>query len=357
MYHAASAAPGPSHGWTTLSILMADHSPDPSLFWSYVNGYQRSAAIRAAVDHDLFTAVAEGAVTAPAVAERRGIPERGVRILLDYLAAGGFFTKSAGRYELTPDSAVFLDKRSPAYLGGMIGFLQHPLERRHFWEASECVMNGTIPAGREEMLTAEHEVWGEFARAMKALMAPMADFMAGVVADGAGETLKTLDIAAGHGLFGIAVAKTIPQAQVVAQDWAGVLQEAEANAAKAGVADRHQLLPGDAFEVDFGTGYDLVLVTNFFHHFSRADCVRLMKRIHSATKPGSRVVTLEFIPDDDRTGPAEAVQFGLTMLVNTPAGDAYTFSEYAAMFEQAEFGPSRLVQPPFGPQQIVVTQR
>jgi methylase of polypeptide subunit release factors len=70
-----------------------------------------------------------------------------------------------------------------------------------------------------------------------------------------GQPAKVLDIAAGHGLFGIAIAKHKPGAHIVAVDWAQVLEVAKENAAKAGVADRYTVVPSSAFEVDFGGGY------------------------------------------------------------------------------------------------------
>src|SRR5829696_2314334 len=89
--------------------------PSPLLFFETINAYQRSAALKGAIDIELFTAVAGGSDTVPALAKRVGAAERGVRILADYLVILGFLTKAGERYALTPDAAVFLDKRSPAY--------------------------------------------------------------------------------------------------------------------------------------------------------------------------------------------------------------------------------------------------
>ncbi len=331
--------------------------PNPSLFWEAVNGYQRSAAIRAAIDHDLFTAVAEGADTAAAAAQRRAIPERGVRILLDYLTAVGFLTKSEDRYALTADTAAFLDSRSPSYLGGMVDFLQSEPQRDSFLELTETVRRGTIPDNRDDALGVEHPMWVSFARSMAVMMAPMAKLIAGLAAEEAGPRLRTLDIAAGHGLFGIAVARALPQARITAVDWLGVLSIAEENARQAGVADRHQSLPGNAFEVDLGDDYDLALVTNFFHHFDRPGCLRLMRKLHAALRPGGRLITLEFIPNEDRVTPPDAAMFSLTMLAGTPSGDAYTFADYDSMCKEAGFAESRLIEPPFGPQRILIARR
>jgi hypothetical protein len=336
--------------------MLESHMPDPSLFWESINGFQRSAAIRAAVDLDVFTAIAAGANTPPAMAEMLTASERGLRILCDTLTVWGFLTKSGETYALTPDSAFFLDRRSPAYLGGMVGFLQHPFHRQNFDRLADTIRRGT-PPDLEDSLTIENEVWVEFAHSMVGMIAPLADFLAQVAVKGASGPLRVLDIAAGHGLFGIGVAKAYPEARITAVDWPKVLEVAQANAQKAGVSDRHELRPGSAFDVDLGEGYDLVLVTNFYHHFDQPTCVKLAKRFHASLEPGGRMLTLEFVPNSDRVSPPAAATFPLIMLANTPAGDAYTFEEYDAMFKEAGFGPSSVIDPPFGAHRVVVSQR
>jgi len=237
----------------------------------------------------------------------------------------------------------------------MVKFLQHEEQRNNFLGLTKVVKLGTIPDTRADSLGVEHPMWIEFARSMQGIMAPAAEFMANIAAEGAGDSLKTLDIAAGHGLFGIAVAKRCPRAEVVAVDWPGVLAVAEENARAAGVADRYSLLPGDAFKADYGSDYDLALLTNFFHHFDRGTNVSLMRRVREAMRPGGRVMTLEFVPDDDRVSPPEQAMFAIIMLVNTPLGDIYTLSEYDAMFREAGFGDSKLIELPNAPQRLIVT--
>jgi 2-polyprenyl-3-methyl-5-hydroxy-6-metoxy-1,4-benzoquinol methylase len=167
--------------------------------------------------------------------------------------------------------------------------------------------------------------------------------------------MRVLDIAAGHGLFGIAIAQRNPQAHVTAQDWAPVLEVAREHAQKAGVGDRYRLLPGDAFEVDLGAGNDVVLLTNFLHHFEPASCERLLKRIAASLAPGGVVATLEFIPNEDRVSPPPTARFALTMLTTTAAGDAFTFKEYEAMFRTAGFSRNALHALPESPQSVILS--
>jgi hypothetical protein len=91
-----------------------------------INAHQRTEALKAAIELEVFTAIGEGNTTVSAIANRCQTAERGMRILCDYLTIMGMLTKTDNQYALTLDSATFLDKRSPAYLGGTIGFLSTP---------------------------------------------------------------------------------------------------------------------------------------------------------------------------------------------------------------------------------------
>jgi ubiquinone/menaquinone biosynthesis C-methylase UbiE len=192
---------------------------------------------------------------------------------------------------------------------------------------------------------------------MVAMMGPASEAIAQIVGAAGMETCKVLDIAAGHGIFGIAIARHNPRAEVYALDWQNVLPYARANAEAAGVAERFHEIPGDAFEVDFGEGYDLVLLTNFFHHFDQPTCVRLMRKVHAALREGGRAVTLEFVPDETRVAPPASATFPLVMLSSTPAGDAYTFSEYEEMFREAGFARSESHPEAAAPQHVIVSYK
>src|SRR5881394_3524019 len=97
--------------------------PNPQLLWDTLNGYQRTAALRAAIELDLFTAVGEGATTVEELSKRCNAAARGTRILCDFLAVIGFLSKHSGAYSLSPTAAAFLDRRSPAYMASMVQFI------------------------------------------------------------------------------------------------------------------------------------------------------------------------------------------------------------------------------------------
>jgi len=331
-------------------------SPSPELLFTTINAYQRTAVIKAAIELEMFTAIGEGNTTAEAIASRCQSSERGARILCDTLVINGFLTKEAGQYRLTPDSALFLDQRSPAYLGGVIEFLLDPMMVAGLSDVAGAVRKGGTTISAEGTVSPENPVWVKFARAMMPMMMPSAQAMAQLIRVDADRKIRVLDVAAGHGIFGIAFAQANPNVEVTALDWASVLTVASENAAKFGVADRHHLLPGSAFDVDFGGGYDLILLTNFLHHFDVPTNEALLKKVHGALAEGGRALTLEFVPDEDRVSPPMMASFALMMLCSTAAGDAYTFAEYERMFANAGFSQSQLHELP-PTQRLIVSHK
>ncbi len=323
-----------------------NHQPSPQLFFAAVTAHQLTSVIKAAIELEVFTAVAEGKTTAATIAERCQASERGMRILCDNLVINGFLTKQAGQYGLTQDSAFFLDRKSPAYLGGAIEFLLDPMMIAGAGDIANAVRKGGTTISSEGTVSQENPVWVKFARAMMPMMMPAAMGMAQLIKVDPHRKTRVLDVAAGHGIFGIAFAQANPNVEVTALDWEPVLAVAKENAEKFGVADRHHLLPGSAFDVEFGTGYDLILLTNFLHHFDLETNEKLLKKVHDALAEDGRTLTLEFIPDDDRVTPTMMASFALTMLSSTAAGDAYTFAEYEQMFAKAGFSKNEMHEMP-----------
>jgi ubiquinone/menaquinone biosynthesis C-methylase UbiE len=324
-----------------LPEMMPGPPPSPQLFFETANAFQKTEALKAAIELALFTVIAEGKQTAEDIAARCGASERGTRILCDFLVVHGFLTKEGNRYSLTRDSAVFLDKRSPAYLGGALRFLLLPNAVEGYKHLAEAVRKGGT-VNQQHSLTPEHPMWVEFARGMAPLMAMPAEVLAKMLKAGEGHKWKVLSLAVGHGLYDITLARHNPNAEIWAVDWANVLEVARENATAAGVADRYHTIPGSAFEVDYGGGYDLALVINFLHHFDVATCEKLLRKVQAALKPGGRAVIVEFVPNEDRVSPPLPASFSLIMLAGTPAGDAYTFKEFQQMLRNSGFRSSEL---------------
>lgn len=330
--------------------------PFPARFFNCMTSFKQGAALKGAIELDLFTVLAEGSQTSESLALRLQASVRGVRILCDYLTIEGFLTKEGERYSAVPDAAVFLNRKSPAFMGSAAFFLGSPMIMENFQDIAGCVRKGgTVNA--EGTLAPEHPVWVEFAHSMAPMAAMDAELIAQLLSADAMPECKVLDIAAGHGMYGIALARHNPAAEIVAVDWPNVLAVARDNAKMAGIGDRYRTIEGSAFEVDFGEGYDIVLLTNFLHHFNSETNEALLRKVHRSLRADGRAVALEFVPSDDRLTPAIAAEFSLVMLASTPDGDAYTFPELERMFNRAGFQSAKIYGIPPSPETVVIGTR
>jgi 2-polyprenyl-3-methyl-5-hydroxy-6-metoxy-1,4-benzoquinol methylase len=340
-----------------MSAANPAQMPNPMLIFETLNAYQRSAALKAAIELDVFTAIGEGATTAAALAQRCSASPRGMRILCDFVVTLHLLTKEDNCYGLTPDAAMFLDRKSAMCMASAANFLGSATLAENFKNLAQAVRKGRTVMGPEGTLAPEHPLWVEFARSMAPLMAMPAEMIAQVLQARSAPKWKVLDIAAGHGMFGITLARHNPNTVVVATDWPNVLEVARENARLAGVDSRYETLPGSAFEVEFGSGYDLVLITNFLHHFDLPTCERLLRKVRAALAPDGRALTMDFVPNADRVSPPIPAQFSLMMLSSTPSGDAYTFAEFEQMFRNAGFASSELHALPPSPANLIISRR
>lgn len=329
----------------------------PMEIFATINAFHRSAALKSGIELDVFTKIAEGNKTAKEIAEACEASERGTRILCDNLAVMGFLTKENDEYGLREDAAFFLNQSSPAYLGKAIDFLMSPTLLEGFQNLTTAVKSGGTAIPDEGSIAPENPVWVEFARGMMPMMMPAAQMIAEKLEFDEGKELKILDIAAGHGIFGITVAQRYRNAEIHALDWANVLEVAKENAGKFGVADRYKTIEGNAFDVDFGTDYDVVLLPNFLHHFDAPTNEKLLRKIYDGLAADGKVMTLEFIPNDDRISPPAEATFSLIMLSSTPSGDAYTFAELKQMFQNAGFSKSEHHPLPEMPEHLVISTK
>ena len=312
----------------------------PELFLNAVMAYRDSAAVKGAVELDVFTALAQGVNTAESLAGHCQADKRGMRILCDYLCAMGLLEKSGTAYSLTADSAVFLDRNSPAYMGDIVNFLLDPFFIRDIGDVARAVRKGGVATSAAGSDVPEHPMWVTFARSMTGLNRMPAGILADLVYAGLagtdeGEPVRVLDIAAGSGIFGITLAQKHPRTEITAVDWPNVLEVALENAEQAGLGQRYNTIPGSAFEVETGTGYRVILLCNFLHHFDAATCSKFLARMRDALAADGKVYALEFVPNEDRISPPFVAGFDLHMLRQTPAGDTYTAAEYSEIFAAA----------------------
>jgi len=316
------------------------NAPFPDRIFTMLSSFHLAAALRTAIEIELFTAIAEGHTTADALAVRCKVNARGIRILADYLVINGFLTKRQNTYDLTAESRCYLVRHSPRYVGRQMEYRQSNFMLTQFDRLTQSVREGGAQL-QGNAIEPDHNLWVTFASVMSDLMGPEAALVPPIIEKllqqrRTSQPRKILDIAAGHGLFGIAFAKADPTCRVVAQDWPRVVEVARENALKQGISERFTTIAGGIMEVEIGDGYDVVLVPNLIHYLDRATSVQILKKARAAMNPGAIVAIVEFAPNEDRVSPPYAA-FALLALAISPAGDAYTVSEILSMCTEAGF--------------------
>lgn len=325
-------------------------------FYDAALAYQKTAALIAAIKLNLFEELAQGKSTAQVLAAGTQSSERGIRILCDYLTVIGFLEKEGVNYSLTQQSRRFLVPSSPSAVCDAIDFLAAPeMISLTLNDPEDYVRRGGSPGLAS--VSPDNPIWVRFARAMVPFAAPTAKRVASYIAAHLEPPRNVLDVAAGHGLYGIEVAKMSSESIVTAVDWEDVLALARANANAAGLEERYHTIAGSAFDVPFEGGFDLILLANILHHFTSADCVRLLTKANAALSESGRVLVVDFVPNPDRISPPEAATFAFRMLATTPHGDAYTLADYQEMADESGFSGAVGVSLPPTPETLIVFEK
>ncbi len=328
--------------WAALLLLLVmtmSGQPMQPLSFSEIQakmrGFQESRILLTAVELDLFTAVGEGA-TAAQVARKAGTHPRATETLLNALAAIGAVTKKDGRFFNTPATARHLVAGSPEYARPA---LMHTVHLFDSWATlTACVRAGT--AVRQPGDEAQEPHWTEsFIEAMHWRAQGDADVLAR--AAGAERVRRMLDVGGGSGVYSIAFARANPQLRAVVLDLEPVTRIAGRHIRAAGLEDRVATRTGDLTRDEFGSGYDLILLSAICHMLSPEENLDLLRRCHRALEPGGRVLIRDFILDPDKTSPPHAAIFSVNMLVNTKGGANYTEEEYSAWLREAGFAEVR----------------
>jgi hypothetical protein len=332
------------------------NEPSENTVFDIAMAYQKTAALIAAVKLDIFSLIGSRTTSLDELACRSGCSTRGLRILCDYLTVLGLLRKQDLSYALTHHARTFLDESSPFARGSVVDFVAAPEMIDLFFQdpTSYVRKGGSIGLGN---LAPDHPVWTRFAKAMVPFAAANAGRVAAHVAASSNPPFTVLDIAAGHGLYGIEVAKALPDALVTAVDWAPVLTIARANAVAAGVAERFRGVAGNAFELEWGRDFDLILLPNFLHHFDFDTCSSLLRKVKLSLASDGQALGVDFVPDEDRISPPIPAMFAFWMLATTPGGDAYTAGELDQMARNAGFGGATIRPLSPAPESLIIFQR
>ena len=332
------------------------HSLNPQRISQLASGYAAPLMLEAAIEHKVFDLLDRGLMTAEEVARASGTSVRGMRILLNGLIALELISKDAAeRYALTPESAAFLVRGKPDYRGGMLRHTSKQLMPK-WMQLTEVVRTGK-PAQAVNQEGSGSAFFAEFVEAIfpnsYAAAVAAAKHLNLAVATA---PVKVLDIAAGSGVWGIALAQSSPRVQVTAGDWPAVLPVTRKIAARYGVADRFTFTAGDLRSADFGSGHHIATLGHILHSEGESASRALLKKTFAALAPGGTILIAEMVPEDDRSGPPHALVFAVNMLVNTEAGDTFSFNEIARWLREAGFVSPRTLDGP-GPSPLILADK
>jgi ubiquinone/menaquinone biosynthesis C-methylase UbiE len=273
-----------------------------------------------------------------------------VLVGLNFLAKDGH-----GAYSLTPESETFLVSTKPGFLGGLIRHgSQHLMPK---WLSLNQVVATGQPAAAVNQQDAGTDFFQEFVNDIFPLSYPAAKALARHIAAGdASQPVHVLDLAAGSGVWGIAVAQSSPLVQVTAVDWPGVIPVTQKTVARFGLAEQFSYVEGDLMDANFGSGYNLATLGHILHSEGIERSRALLAKTFAALAPGGTIAIAEFLVNADRTGPVGALFFAVNMLVNTDRGDTYSFEEIADWLTEAGFTNPRTLEAP-GPSPLILATK
>ena len=319
--------------------------PTPERLLQLVWGFAPTLILDCATKLRLFDSLEKSPKTVQQLASDTQCSVRGLTALLDALVGFEFLKRKGNRYSLTPESSAFLVSSKPDYHGG---FFQH-ITRQVMPNWMQLVES--VRTGQPARSFNEQDAGAEFFAQLVEGIFPMSYRAAQVVGkhlqvDQLSGPATVLDLGAGSGVWGIALAQQSSQINIVAVDWPKVLEVTKRIAERHGVAERLQTSPGDLLETDFGRGHQVATIGHILHSEGPERSRRLLKKVFESLAPGGTVVIAEFIPNEDRTCPVNALMFTVNMLVHTSEGGTFTFKEISAWLREAGFRDVRLLNAP-----------
>lgn len=314
-------------------------------------GYVPPLVLEAAIHHRVFDALDSGPKTLSEVQRETGASERGLGAIMNCLTGLDFLAKDAdGRFSLTPESAAFLVSTKPAFHGGLLRHGSKQLIPK--WLS----LNEIVRTGEPSQAVNKEEEGGEFFQQFVTDIFPLSYPAALALSRHLTGAKRVLDLAAGSGVWGIAMAQGSKDATVTAVDWPGVIPTTQKTVAKFGLADRFSFVAGDLREADFGSGHDVATLGHILHSEGRERSQALIQKTFKALAPGGTIAIAEFLVNPESTGPVGSLLFAVNMLVNTDTGDTYSFEEISNWLTAAGFKNARTLDAP-GPSPLVLATK
>jgi len=319
-------------------------------------GFWASKALLSAVELGVFTELARHPETLGELQGRLGLHPRSARDFFDTLVALGFLFRVNGEYSNTPATELFLDKRKPSYIGGMLEMANHRLFG--FWkDLTEALRTGKpqneAKRGGESPFA---ELYADPVRLEGFLKA-----MTGV-SRGANMAIAKrfpwtrhrtyLDVGTAQGDLAVQVALANPHLMGQGFDLAEVGPIFEDYVAEQGVAGRLKFVPGDFFSSPLPKA-DVVMMGHILHDWYLAETQALIRKAHDALPEGGALIVYESIIDDDRSKNVFGLLMSLNMLIETPGGFDYTGADCMAWMKACGFAETR-VEHLVGPDSMVV---
>jgi hypothetical protein len=336
---------------------------DPTHIMQTATAFWPSKVLLTAVEFDLFSVLSGGPMTGPELSKGLGIHPRGIYDFLDALVALGFLGRDGdgveGRYKNTAETAAFLVKDSPAYIGGLPEMLNARLFG--FWnDLGEALKTGKpqneLKHGGKSMF---EEVYsdparlGEFLRAMSGLQAKNFELLAERfdLSD-----YKTLTDAGGAlALLSRTLAAKHAHMQFNSFDLPPVAPHAENAVKTSGLQDRIRVVSGD-FLRDTLPKADVVTMGNILHDWNLDDKLTLIRRAYDALPKGGAFIAIENVIDDARRENVFGLLMSLNMLIEFGDAADYTGADFRNWCREVGF--SRFDRIPLaGPTSAVVAYK
>jgi ubiquinone/menaquinone biosynthesis C-methylase UbiE len=314
-------------------------------------GYAAPLILEAAIRHRVFDVIDGGAATLAEIAAATGASERGLAGILNVLVGLEFLGKDGDRYTLTPESSTFLVSTKPSFQGGILRHVSEQLMPQ--WLHLNDVVATGRPANSVNQQGPGTEFFQQFVNDIFPMSYPAAQDLANYLRlDLMSGPVSVLDLAAGSGVWGIALAQSAPNVQVRAVDWADVLSVTRGTVGRFGLSSRFSFAEGDLLQADFGSDHRVATLGHILHSEGEERSRALLAKTFEALAPGGTIAIAEFLVNPERTGPVVGLIFAVNMIVNTDCGNTYSFEEISGWLRDAGFveprtlssrGPSPLI--------------